>query len=224
MSTELAIQSHGVQLRSLTDMAEFAATVHRSKLAPKDFSSPEAILVAMQHGIELGLAPMQAIQSIAVINGRPVVWGDAALALVKAHPEHDDVIETFEEGNTEETKLARCEVKRKGKAPVVRTFSVANATRAGLWGKAGPWTQYPRRMLQMRARSWAIRDAFPDALKGVSVREEVDDFPAKPANIREVTQPAGLKFADEPEKPALPAPKEPEPSDNDLDQLPEKQW
>lgn len=215
---QLAIpEKQGVQLRSFADMAEFALTVSKSKLAPKDLSSPEAILVAMQHGMELGLSPMQAIQSIAVINGRPVVWGDAALALVKAHPECVDVVETFEDGTTEETKLARCVVKRKDKADVPRTFSVKDAVRAGLWGKAGPWTQYPRRMLQMRARAFALRDAFPDALKGVRVAEEAQDIPAKPANIREVaTTPPGLQFADEPEQPALPAPREPEPSDNDL--------
>lgn len=195
----------------MNEMAQFAQTIHESKLAPKALSTPAAIMVAMQHGMELGLSPMQAVQSIAVINGRPVVWGDAALALVKAHPECEDIIETFEDGTTEETKQARCVVKRKGKAEVSRTFSVKDAIRAELWQKTGPWTQYPRRMLQMRARAFAIRDAFPDALKGVGVAEESSDIPR--ANVREVRkEPEGLKFGDEPEVPALPAH---EPSDND---------
>lgn len=202
-----------VQLRTLADMAQFAATVHASKLAPKDLGSPEAIMVAMQHGMELGLSPMQALQAVAVINGRPVIWGDAALALVKAHPECEDVIETFEEGDTEDTKRAKCVVKRRGKAEVPRFFSVKDAIRAGLWEKSGPWKQYPRRMLQMRARSWALRDSFPDALKGVSVREEVQDY-GKPANLREVPV---IKFAGE-SAPALPEQREP--SDNDLDRMP----
>lgn len=219
MTTALATTNQAIQPRSLAEMVELAAKIHASKLAPKDLESPEAILVAMQHGMELGFSPMQALQSIAVINKRPVVWGDAALALVKAHPEFEDVVETMEDGTTEETKLAKCVVKRKGKEPVTQRFSVKDAIRAGLWGKSGPWTQYPRRMLQMRARSWAIRDAFPDALKGVGIHEEVQDIPSKPANIREVgSTPAGLEFPDDPERPALPAPAEPapEPSDNDL--------
>jgi len=171
--TPLAASSKGVQLNSFAEMTEFARSVANSGLAPRDLKNPEAILVAMQHGMELGLSPMQAIQSIAVINGRPCVWGDAALALVKGHPQCEDVIETFERGQGDDAMQARCEVKRAGKAAVVRTFSIAQAKKAGLWGKAGPWTQYPQRMLQMRARSWAIRDAFPDALKGVGVAEEV---------------------------------------------------
>jgi hypothetical protein len=170
MSNELAIQP-----RNYDDMMRLAQTVHASKLAPKDISTPEAILVAMQHGMELGLSPMQAIQSVAVINGRPVVWGDAALAIVKGHPECEDVVETFERGDSEDTTLAKCTVQRRGKAPVVRTFSVAQAKKADLWTKSGPWKQYPQRMLQCRARSWALRDSFPDALKGVGIAEEVRD-------------------------------------------------
>jgi hypothetical protein len=51
-----------------------------------------------------------------------------------------------------------------------------DAKRAGLWTKAGPWQTYPRRMLQMRARSFALRDAFPDVLKGlISVKEALDN-------------------------------------------------
>ena len=48
--------------------------------------------------------------------------------------------------------------------------------KAGLWGKAGPWSQYPKRMLQMRARSFALRDKFADALSGLLMAEEVQDY------------------------------------------------
>ncbi len=76
-----------------------------------------------------------------------------------------------------------CEVTRRGEAPQRRTFSVADAKRAGLWGKSGPWTQYPDRMLQLRARGFAIRDVFPDALRGVMTREEAEDMPAEPRHV-----------------------------------------
>ena len=65
----------------------------------------------------------------------------------------------------------------------IRYFSVANAKTARLWGKQGPWTQYPERMLAQRARGFALRDAFPDALKGIITREEAEDIPVKPKNI-----------------------------------------
>ncbi len=197
----LAVQEpikRGLQLTSYEEMARFAMDVQKSGLAPRDLKTPESIMVAIQHGMELGLSPMQALQSIAVINGRPSLWGDAALALVKAHPECDDVIESFEKDG-EEGATAVCEILRRGKQPVKRKFNVAMAKKAGLWSKSGPWTQYPMRMLQMRARSWAMRDAFPDALKGVGMAEEVRDIQrAEPRKIEAVVLPG-----DEPEIPAI---------------------
>lgn len=186
----------GVIFQSMEDLARFCSAVVASRLAPKDFSTPEAVMVAVQHGAELGLAPMQSLQSICVINGRPSVWGDAAAALCRAHPECVDIIEEIGDDS------ATCTVKRKGCLDVKRTFTVADATKAGLWKKSGPWTQYPKRMLQMRARSWALRDAFPDALKGVGIREEVQDY-----QRAETAKPSvGIVLPDDP-KPALPAPK-----------------
>ena len=126
-------------------------------------------------GMEVGLQPMQALQSIAVINGRPSIWGDGALAIVKTHPEfagiEEDDLEKIKKNNK-----ATCTVKRRGQKDVTVTFSQDDAATAGLWKKQGPWTQYPARMMQMRARSFAIRDQFPDALKGIMVAEEAQDY------------------------------------------------
>ena len=118
--------------------------------------------------------------ALAVINGRPSIWGDAALALVMGSPVCEFVRERIEGDG--DSLTAVCETKRRGyPAPSVTQFSVADAKRAGLWGKAGPWTQYPKRMLQLRARGFALRDAFPDVLKGLVTAEEAQDYPADTA-------------------------------------------
>jgi len=164
-------------LATFDDAFRFAKMVSQSDFAPKDFrGKPESCLLAIQHGSEVGLSPMQSLQSIACINGRPSVWGDAALALVIGSPVCEYVRETVDgEGDA---MVATCEAKRRGyeKASVVR-FGVADAKKASLWGKAGPWTQYSRRMLQMRARGFALRDAFPDVLRGLVTAEEAQDYP-----------------------------------------------
>jgi len=87
------------------------------------------------------------------------------------------VIETKHKCDKQEDSGAVSTVKRKGMEPVSVTFTVGDAIRAGLWKKAGPWTQYPKRMLQMRARSFALRDAFPDVLRGLVATEELMDYP-----------------------------------------------
>jgi hypothetical protein len=158
--------------RTFDEAQQFAKMLAQSDLVPKDYKGKAGnVMVAIQMGAELGLSPMQAIQNIAVINGRPSLWGDAMLALVLAHPECDDVQET-DDGNT-----ATCTVLRKGRKPVVRTFSVEDAKQAGLAGKDGPWRNYPKRMRQMRARAFALRDAFADVMRGLHVAEEAQDIP-----------------------------------------------
>lgn len=169
---------HGFAPTTLTEAIEFSKMLSSSTMVPKQYQNkPEDILVACQWGYELGLQPMQALQNIAVINGRPSVYGDAAMALVQASPMCEDISESIE-GDGTPNPVAVCTAKRKGRAPVVARFSVEDAKRAGLWGKQGPWTQYPKRMLQMRARGFALRDAFPDVLKGLITQEEARDIPA----------------------------------------------
>jgi len=150
-------------------MAEYLAD---SEMVPKDFKGkPANCLVAIQWGAELGLKTMQAIQNIAVINGRPSLWGDVMLALVRASPLCEYVVETVTDQG------AVCKVKRRGEPEQSREFTVADATAAGLINKDGPWKQYRKRMLQMRARAWALRDVFTDVLKGLHMAEEAMDMP-----------------------------------------------
>lgn len=181
MSTEISTNTapaRGLALATFDDAFRFAKMVASSEFAPKDFrGKPESCLLAVQHGSEVGLGPMQSLQSIAVINGRPSVWGDAALALVMGSPVCEYVRETVTGDG--DAMVATCEAKRRGyPQPTTVAFSVADAKKAGLWGKSGPWTQYPRRMLQLRARGFALRDAFPDVLKGLVTAEEAQDYPA----------------------------------------------
>ena len=165
------------------DALKIAETLSKSSLIPEAFrGKPGDVLIALQMGAEVGLSPMQALQGIAVINGRPSIWGDAALALVRAHPSIVSIQEEIT--GTAETLVATCtvtRVKRGREETTKRTFSKYDAAQAGLWGGKDPWKKYPQRMLQMRARGFAIRDAAADILKGLAFGEEQADI--EPVNV-----------------------------------------
>lgn len=146
-----------------------------SGLAPAAYNgNPEACTVAIMQGLEVGLSPIAAVNSIAVINGRPSLWGDGALAVVRASGLLD-YLKEWTEGDT-----AYCEARRKDEPePITRTFSDADAKAAGLLSKKGPWQDYRPRMRQMRARSWVLRDGFADVLKGLHIIEESQDIPMR---------------------------------------------
>ena len=165
---------------SMAEAKEFSNLLAGSGMVPQNYQGkPADIMVAVMWGYELQLQPLQALQNISVINGKPSVWGDTAIALVRSHHACRGVKEWIDgEGDK---MIAYCEVKRahKGKddETITSSFSMADARQAGLLNKKGPWSQYPKRMLQMRARGFALRDAFPDALKGVITTEEAMDYP-----------------------------------------------
>jgi hypothetical protein len=146
-----------------------ATAISKSGLAPSTMKDPEKLVVAIMHGLEIGLPPMQAVQRIAVINGRPAIWGDALPALILS--KGFKLIEDVTDG------VATCTVIRPDGDRITRTFTKADAEKAGLFGKPGPWQQYPNRMLQMRARGYACRDGAADALSGLYVAEELADSP-----------------------------------------------
>jgi hypothetical protein len=154
--------------QNMSEAVALADRFSKSGMVPKHYlNSPNSILVAWEYGGSLGLGLMQSLQAIAVINGMPCIWGDNLLALVYASGQLEEIDESVE---------GQCTVKRKGKKPATATFTMDDAKKAGLVGKAGPWSQYPKRMLQMRVRAFALRDNFPDILKGMQVAEEVQDY------------------------------------------------
>lgn len=173
----ISMGGKGFELKTLDDAWRFAVAVSKSGLAPKGIESPEAIVTCIQFGFELGLTPMAALQSIAVINGRPSIYGDTALGLCRQSGKMEKYSQVFTGDG--ETRKCIVTVTRKGEDPIEGSFSYADAKKAALWGKAGPWSQYPERMLLFRARGFALRDAFGDVLKGLRTVEEARDIPAE---------------------------------------------
>lgn len=225
----LPMTARGVSIDSMESLFRFSDAVHQSGLAPTSLKNPQAIMIAIEMGLEVGLPPMAALQNIAVVNGRPTIWGDAQLGIVRSTGELEEFSEWYEiagqKTNRNPTQFTDdvtsvCRVKRFGFDAQECAFSVADAKRAGLWGKAGPWTQYPARMLRYRSRSFALRDNFGDALRGLLTKEEVDDL-----EVIDVTpKAAGPSFktrqAVKPEK-AIETPPEPPKSDPIVEVVPE---
>jgi hypothetical protein len=172
----LKARPYSIAPTTFDEAVRFAELVAKSAFCPKEYrGKPGDILVAVEMGAEVGFRPMQALQSISVINGRPAIYGDGALGLVRATGELEDFDEHFDSEGEDLTAI--CMTKRRNeRSPVTRRFSVAMAKRARLWGKQGPWTEYPQRMLQMRARSWTLRDGWADVLRGLHIWEEVQDI------------------------------------------------
>ena len=161
-----------------------AKMISTTQLIPKAYhNKPADILVAFEFGRSLGLGYLQAVQNIAVINGRPSLWGDAVLAVCQGHPDFEYIKEHQMTNDSGEVIGCQCIVKRKSyPEETKRQFTIEDAKKAGIWGR-NVWAQYPNRMLAMRARAFALRDTFADALSGIQMIEEVQDY----KDIKDIT-------------------------------------
>jgi hypothetical protein len=181
----------GVAPTNLEEGWRLAQMLAQSELVPKGYRSrPADVLAAIQYGMEVGLPPMAALHGVYVTNGRPAMWGETMLGVIIASPLYKDHEEYYlaadgrrvdvigasdlaKDDTTAVTTFWRTDSAR----PRTASFSVAQAKKAGLLGREGPWQTYPDRMLKMRARGFAARDAFPDLLRGIRTTEEALDTP-----------------------------------------------
>ena len=179
---------------------------------PREFDEIVAMVFsAIQMGAEVGLSPMASVQNIAVINGKPGLYGPAMLAVVEASGLMKDIEETIKGSMADRDIEAVCTVERIGRKPRTFTFSFEDAMIAKLIGKRGPWTEYPKRMFIARARTFALRDVFPDVLAGLSQSvEELIDIPAEDYREVKIVIPPGESMDDLLEPPVVDAPITPE--------------
>lgn len=154
-----------------------AETLSKSSVIPTIYrGKPEDIFVAMAMGYQLGFPVEQSLQDIAVINGRPCLWGDGLLSLCLNHPDCLSIKEEAIRNPKDDMVIGyQCTVTRRGHDPHTKQFTLQDAQVAGLLSRGTVWKSYPERMLQMRARSLALRDKFADALRGLRIAEIQDD-------------------------------------------------
>ena len=174
--------------QSLSEAMEFAKLIASSGLCPKQFQGkPADVLLAVQLGAEVGVTPIQALQNIAVVNGRPCMWGDLVVALVQASGHLEYLRESWD------GKTATATIKRRGMPERTERFGLEDAARAGLAGK-DTYKQWPQRMCGWRAKTFAIRAEFSDVLKGLTLREEADDLPPEPS-VPDIVMPSRASAA-----------------------------
>ena len=136
------------------------------------FKSPQAILVAVMLGRDLGMpGAVTALNSIHVIQGRPTLKTETMVALVNRSGRADylKMVELTEE---------RCVVKTHKKGdpdpdPTVVTFTIEHAKKMGLLSR-DQWQKQPETMLMWRAYAKIIRAVYPEITMGLYGMEEFE--------------------------------------------------
>ena len=222
----LAVGEQGyIVPQTVEEAARMAKAVIMGGFAPDSYKDkatghfdPNKVMLGIMAAMEAGLQPLYGLRQIAIINGRPTIWGDAAMALVQQRSLIDEYREEQIGTPPSDDNLAKwpddygwkVTIRRKGqKGQYVGVFTVGMAKRARLWlnAKKAPWLEYPDRMLKIRARAFPLRDGFADALAGLAIREEVEDMAPEESKYVEI---------DMSDKPQVEAPPMEEESDEEV--------
>ena len=170
-----------VQLSTLDDVARLAKIAADSGLAR--VRTPAECAVILMTGAELGLSPMQSLRGIYVVEGRPTLAADTMVAVIR----RSGVCALW---RTVESTAERCTIEAKrtdDDRAQSKTWTIADATRAGLAGK-NIWKQYPAQMLRHRCAADLARELFSDVVLGLYDPEEIDSSTYDDAPAQEPTQ------------------------------------
>lgn len=211
-------------------MKTMADTFIASGALPPTIKNTAQLIMIMQAGYEAGLQPMAAIRSFYFVNGRLSMYGDVAIARVRAAGHK------ITWGQCNETTATVTIVRGDTEESMTETFTMAMAVKRGLTNKGGPWISAPDNMLKFKA-FWAVaRFLVPDAFSrdgapidiGEIVEAEIvteNQQPTPTENQKTTSLSDALESKNEPKKRSLrnykiQAPKE-KPSDDakQLEQL-----
>lgn len=188
--TTMAKSGFSLVASNFEEAMKIATMLAGSKLVPTQYQGhPEDVLIACSWGESLGLKPLPALNAIAVINGRPQLFGDALKALIMKHG-------TIEEHWDNEKGVWTMTAHRNGHPDVTWSYGYNDAIAAGhvsynpqnnTFGlgarKSDAWAKNPKRMCQMRCRAFVIRDAFPDVLQGINIEGDGYDEIEQPETV-----------------------------------------
>lgn len=167
----MSSQELSVYSQPLDQQINYAKAMAVSNLLPVAYQNhPENVLVALEQGRALGIAPIQAMNQINVIKGKPALSADLIAALVRRAGHRLRV-----EGDDTYAQATVIRADDPDYIPKPVRWDMERAKRAGLLGNPS-WQKYPAAMLRARAISEAARAWANDALYGfIYTPEELDN-------------------------------------------------
>jgi hypothetical protein len=173
----MTTSDNSLSLRSIEDVERLAKIATDSGLTRVRKASEAAVILLT--GRELGLAPMQSLRGIYVVNGTPVLSADLLVAVVR----RSGLCASW---RVVESTPERCTIStlRQGESEATtKTWTIADAKRAQVTSKP-IWGQYPAQMLRHRCAADLAREVYPDVVLGLYTPEELER--AEPEREREV--------------------------------------
>lgn len=201
------------ELQRMARMFVVSGTFKPSYKASDERALAECCIV-IQRGLDVGLSPTQAVEGIAIINGKTLIYGDTLTAVLWAH---GCKIEKWHDAKGEDC-VAYARITRPDGTVIEKSFSAKEAKAARLWDSRetvkrkeynsnsykdvpndAPWHRFGERMCEWRAFGFAVKDGASDYSKGLSIVEEMAPHANEPVDVTPHQAPPIPDIPDAPE-------------------------
>lgn len=155
-------------------MTAMADTFINSGAVPESIKNAAQMIMVFQAGYEAGMQPLESLSAFYIVNGKITMYGDAVTSqIIKAGHKVE-----WDEGCDEMSAKVTITRGDDGRS-MTGEFTMAKAVERGLtqYNDGRPnvfWKKYPENMLKYKAMGMIVDFIVPDALRGVSIKENVE--------------------------------------------------
>lgn len=176
METNLVVKSPTeLSFQAFERLEAIATKLAQSKLIPTALQNkPADVAIILQMGYELEMGPMQAINGIDVIQGKPSVKPEMQVAMIKAKVPNAYISVNADEKAMKVTVTMAPSKDRMDEA-FTTVWDMARAKAMQL-DKKDNYLKQPLVMLRWRALGEAARTVFPHITKGLKNTVEAEDW------------------------------------------------
>jgi hypothetical protein len=148
-------------------MSMVAQTLRQGGVLPKSIDTVPKMIVALQAGREIGLAPMEAMNSLYFVNGKVAMYGEAVPNQIMRAGHQ------IKWGKCDATQAEVTIIRGDNGEKMTTKFTMKEAEERGYTSNQ-VYKKFPENMLKWRALSMTAKFIAPDALRGVQIKEVME--------------------------------------------------
>ena len=144
-----------------------AVTLKNGGVLPKGIDTVQKMVVVLQAGREIGLQPIEALNSLYFVNGKVSMYGEAVpMQIMRAGHE-------IKWGKCDKNEATVTITRGDNGNEMTQTFTMAEAVERGYTSNA-LYKKFPENMLKWRVLGMVSKFIAPDALRGIGIKEDME--------------------------------------------------
>ncbi len=162
----LVPSSSALEITDIEGLERYSQIMAQSKMFPS-FQTKAQAAAAIEMGRSLGIEPVIALQTMAIVKGRVCIEAKVIQSLMERDGVSIEIIKSDDKG-------AKLKFEKPGKKPYTEEFTIDEAKAKGFLSKDN-WKNWPGEMCYWRCLTRGGRKYSPGSFLGIYATEEMDE-------------------------------------------------